>query len=113
MKTLESITVSGVIAGKIWMPACYCWKDFNVKFTPDDRPFTRVWEGLPDALNHIVNDGDFQSCGVVDVHLAVAWRDGKDVITRYSELNLEAKAISDFKATPEVCDAYFHSSFED
>ena len=113
MKTLESITISGVLAGKIWMPSNYAWKDFKVTFTPEHKPFSREWVGLPDALNHIVNDGDFQSCGVVDVHLAVAWRDGKDVITRYSELNLEAKAISDFKATSEAVDAYFNSSWED
>ena len=113
MKTLESITISGILVGKVWAPWVYAWKDFKVTFTPDDRPFTREWDGLPDALDHIVNDGDFQSCGVVDAQIKVTWKEGRDFITRYRELNLDAKAIAAFKATPDATEAYLYSDWED
>lgn len=114
MKNLQSVEISGVLAGKIWMPSCYAWKDFSVKFTPDDRPFTREWHGLPDALDHITNDGDFQSAGIVEACIKVTWQeDNKRSTVLRNELNLDAKLLQDFKADPEDVDAYFFGGVEE
>lgn len=109
MKQLESITLSGTLTGKIWMPACYCRKDFKVEFTPEHRPFSRPWENLPDALDHITNDGDFQGCGLVDLWLEATWREGNRRVSIHNKVNLDAKVLKDYKATEEAVEAYFNS----
>lgn len=115
MKTLESIDIQGVLAGVIWMPSCHAWKHFNVKFTPEARPFSREWDGMRDALLHITNDGDFQSCGLAEAWLTATYRDGDNRrVVIGKEINLDAKLISDFKAKPETIDAYFDGAlYED
>jgi hypothetical protein len=88
MKQLKSITIEGQIKGTIWMPAIECWKDFEVKFAPHSTtPFVREWAGLHDALEHICNDGDFQSAPLVcNGVMTIAWQDGKDTILRDVEI---------------------------
>lgn len=114
MKNLVSVRISGIIAGKIWMPSCYAWKDFSVKFTPDDRPFTREWDGMRDALDDITNDGDFSSVGIVEAAILVTWRsDRNTTITHAQGLNLGAKALRDFRADPRAAEAYFFGGFEE
>ena len=66
------IRIYGELRGYIWMPNCECTKEFDVTFSDNpNEPFTRHWTGLRDALLHITNDGDFQSCaidwGVVEI----------------------------------------------
>ena len=112
MSNLESVQISGVIAGTIWMPACLCWKNFSQKFTPDNKPFSREWNGLPDALQEITNDGDFSSCGVVDAYLVATYRVADNrVVMVQGEINLNAKALADFKASAEARDAYYEGDF--
>jgi hypothetical protein len=59
-----TITISGELRGKIWMPAIECTKEFKQKFSRDNRPFSYRIDNLRDALLHITNDGDFQSCAL-------------------------------------------------
>ena len=68
------ITLYGEIAGNIWMPAIECTKAFHLELTRIPRTSSiRTYPGiaprsmeitcLRDALLHLTNDGDFQSCG--------------------------------------------------
>lgn len=114
MKNLQSVEISGVLAGKIWMPSCYAWKDFNVKFVPGGYHFAREWHGMRDALCDITNDGDFQSAGIVEACIKVTWQENskRSTVLR-NELNLDAKLLQDFKADPKAVDAYFCGGFEE
>jgi len=69
------ITLYGEIAGTIWMPALECSKEFHLELTRIPRKSsTRTYPGiaprsmeitcLRDALLHLTNDGDFQSCAI-------------------------------------------------
>lgn len=69
--TYESITLTGTIVGRIWMPGIICRKEFRLTFTPDDRLFTTRWTGLRDALLEATRDGDFQACGLEEAALII------------------------------------------
>lgn len=114
MKNLESVTLYGTVAGRMWMPSCHAWKEFQVKLVPGGAHFAREWHGLRDALMEIANDGDFQSCGLVDAALIATYNTGPNRTTQIrGEINLDAKALADLKATPEAVDAYFNNSFDE
>ena len=77
------ITLYGEVTGKIWMPAFECTKAFDLELTRIPRNSkTRTYPGvsprsmeitcLRDALLHITNDGDFQSCAVTWAILSVS-----------------------------------------
>lgn len=76
------ITFYGEIAGNIWMPAVECSKTFHIELTRIPRSSkTRMYPGiaprsmeitcLRDALLHLTNDGDFQSCSITWAMLEV------------------------------------------
>lgn len=114
MKNLVLIQISGILAGRMWMPADYAWKEFNVRFVPGGHHFAREWHGMRDALDDITNDGDFQSAGIVEAAILVTWRSDKNTtITRLQSLNLSAKLIEDFKADPKAAEAYFFGGTEE
>src|SRR5512139_2970703 len=100
MKTLQSITLSGQIKGRIWMPAVECLKDFTVRFTPDNQPFSRPWSELEDAINHITNDGHFQSCYINDLWIEVKYLENVNHRTQLTaicnEINPNAKILQDY-----------------
>jgi hypothetical protein len=95
MKTLEKIELIGEIQGEIWMPYETCAKEFHKVYTPNDRPFSRKWNGLRDALLDITNDGDFRSCSISDIFGYAYYNQGKAQIRLPLEINPAAKAISD------------------
>jgi hypothetical protein len=77
------ITFYGEIAGNIWMPAVECTKAFHLELNRIPRTSTtRTYPGiaprsmeitcLRDALLHLTNDGDFQSCAVTWARLEVS-----------------------------------------
>ena len=77
------ITLYGEIAGTIWMPAVECSKDFYLELVRIPRTSnTRTYPGiaprsmkitcLRDALLHLTNDGDFQSCAINWARLEVS-----------------------------------------
>lgn len=72
-------TISGYIVGKIWMPATECWKDLNYTFVRHENERKNPWqdaqETLRDAMLHVTNDGDFQSCSVSHGVLTVTRRE--------------------------------------
>ena len=81
MKT--RITLYGEVAGNIWMPAVECTKAFDLELIRIPRNSkTRTYPGiaprsmeitcLRDALLHITNDGDFQSCAITWAILSVS-----------------------------------------
>jgi hypothetical protein len=70
-----TITLYGEITGTIWMPAVECSKEFHLELIRIPRTSTtRTYPGiaprtmeiscLRDALLHLINDGDFQSCTI-------------------------------------------------
>jgi hypothetical protein len=72
----DAITFYGEIAGNIWMPAVECTKAFHLELNRIPRnSTTRTYPGiaprsmeitcLRDALLHVTNDGDFQSCAII------------------------------------------------
>lgn len=63
MKT-TGFRIYGEKRGFIWMPYAECTKDFDIQFSKEPGPFKVCAETLRDALLHITNDGDFQSCGI-------------------------------------------------
>ena len=83
MKQLQSITISGTLRGDIWWPRAECTKDVSAEFTPKQQPFSHEWTGIRDALLHLTNDGDFESCTLESVIMSVVWRSGKDIVTRH------------------------------
>ena len=77
------ITLYGEIAGTIWMPSVECSKEFHIELVRIPRTSTtRTYPGiaprsmeitcLRDALLHLTNDGDFQSCSINWARLEVA-----------------------------------------
>ena len=77
------ITFYGEIAGNIWMPAVECTKAFHLELNRIPRnSTTRTYPGiaprsmeitcLRDALLHLTNDGDFQSCAITWARLEVS-----------------------------------------
>jgi len=77
------ITLYGEIVGNIWMPAVECTKEFHLELISVPRNSkTRTYPGiaprsmeitcLRDALLHITNDGDFQSCAITWARLEVS-----------------------------------------
>ncbi|HVN17447.1 MAG TPA: hypothetical protein VMU05_01700 [Dongiaceae bacterium] len=77
------ITLYGEVAGNIWMPAVECTKAFDLELIHIARNSkTRTHPGvaprsieitcLRDALLHITNDGDFQSCAITWAILSVS-----------------------------------------
>lgn len=56
----HTYTVYGEKIGRIWWPNDVDFtKEFQVTFATEQRPFTRQADNLEDALDHILNDGDF------------------------------------------------------
>jgi len=77
------IALYGEVAGNIWMPAVECTKAFHLELTRILRnSSTRTYPGiaprsmeitcLRDALLHLTNDGDFQSCAITWARLEVS-----------------------------------------
>ena len=81
------ITLYGEVTGTIWMPAVECTKAFHLELTRIPRNSnSRTYSGiaprsmeitrLRDALLHITNDGDFQSCAITWAVLEVSHYSG-------------------------------------
>lgn len=67
----KRVTISGTIAGEIWMPGATCGKTFAA--SNDEYPHNAgtidgvsVPATLRDMVLHVTNDGDFQSCSIID-----------------------------------------------
>jgi hypothetical protein len=91
MKT--RIKLYGEIAGEIWMPAVRCVKTFELNLIrvsrnsttltfPGIAPRSMEITSLRDALLHLTNDGDFQSCGIAWGILEVSHSFGNEADTR-------------------------------
>ena len=81
------VTIRGTKIGTIWMPAVEATKEFEETFTPEDAPFTRQFSSLRDSILSILNDGDFQSCSILEAHIEVTrWHDNKRIST-FKELS--------------------------
>ena len=73
--THYEVTVHGTIAGKIWMPAATCGKRFSLTDKPGPWGDFHYADGekasLRDMILKATNDGDFQSCHVIDATVTV------------------------------------------
>lgn len=79
MKQRFGITISGTKAGGIWWPSgALCSKDFDYRVRED--------ESLRDAILSITNDGDFQSCNIVDATVIATLYKNNRRITRYFDI---------------------------
>ena len=95
-ETVKRIRLFGEVSGKIWMPYETCTKDFDVsleRIPRDSQTRTAYSHGWPmeitclrDALLHITNDGDFQSCAIEWAFLEVTIDKGHKRIARVWEL---------------------------
>jgi hypothetical protein len=83
MRTKTEITLTGELAGTIWMPAVECSKEFHLELKRISRKSsTRTYPGiaprsmeitcLRDALLHLTNDGDFRSCAITWARLEIS-----------------------------------------
>jgi len=93
----KTITLYGEVAGTIWMPAVECTKEFHLELNRIPRnSTTRTYPGiaprsmevtrLRDALLHLTNDGDFQSCAITWAVLEVSHYFDKADDTRTVEI---------------------------
>lgn len=83
------ITLYGEVAGMIWMPPVECTKVFHLELIRIPRNSkTRTYPGvaprsmeitcLRDALLHITDDDDFQSCAITWARLEVSHHFGDE-----------------------------------
>ena len=89
MKVLESIEINATVQGRIWMPAILCEMNVSETFKPaPSGPWSSDWTGLRDALLKVTNQGDFQSCWIVDATMVVTWfnKSNRTRIVKYAEL---------------------------
>ena len=68
-------TIYGYLVGTIWMPATECYRELEYTFVRHEDERKNSWQDakkdLREAMLHITNDGDFQSCAVADGVLCV------------------------------------------
>lgn len=102
MNANTTIEVSARVIGRLWMPAALAFKGRREVFSVDDRPFTRQWSGMRDALLHLANDGDFQGAALADVRLTIKRKlpAGNGYIVTYHPVNMAARDIADLAADP-------------
>ena len=82
MKTTR-IRIYGEVQGPIWWPVgAICTKQFDVRCSREDKPFSRQIECLRDVLLHITNDGDFQNCEISFAVLEITKQKGLSKIVR-------------------------------
>lgn len=96
MNTQTTIRLYGEVQGTIWRPHAECTKDFDVRLVRvphDSKTRTAYVHGWPmeiaclrDALLHITNDGDFQSCGITYAVLEVTHTRGSRRVSRIWEM---------------------------
>jgi hypothetical protein len=96
VKTEITIRVYGEISGFIWMPPIECTKEFNVRLERIPRnsttrtAYSHGWPMeitcLRDALLHVTNDGDFQSCSIDWAFLQVTHKRGNKSVIRTWEI---------------------------
>ena len=90
------IRIYGEVRGMIWMPAAECTKEFDLILEKIPESESRTYPGiaprrmqihcLRDALLHITDDGDFQSCAIDWAVLEITTRRGNRRCTRSFEL---------------------------
>ena len=106
MKTHTTIRLYGEVQGTIWMPAAECTKRFDVRLVRiprDSNTRTAYAHGWPmeitclrDALLHITNDGDFQSCGIAFAVLEVTHTRGTRRVSRTWEMRAQGENVDCF-----------------
>lgn len=86
------IKLYGEVAGEIWMPAVRCTKLFELDLIrmardsttgtyPGIAPRSMEITSLRDALLHVTNDGDFQSCAITWGMLEISHSFGNETDT--------------------------------
>jgi len=100
-KTRIDRTLYARIAGDIWMPQTLCWKD--VKLT-DFRYSDGSQPSLRDMVLQATNNGDFQSCGLVDAYVLIRHYRRDRVVEKRLFLSPESLTISDCWASEVVRD---------
>ena len=101
-------TIYATIAGHIWQPCSLCWKD-GIKLQFGHGPW-KFGGTLRDAALSISNDGDFQSCSIVEGELVLERmkQTGTSTITRTRVFPLAFfPSIADCMASEAETEAYF------
>lgn len=86
------VAIQGTLIGKIWMPACYCTKPFSMVVTTERGRFTDHSLSITEAIERVLNDGDFQSCSIVEATVIFSFWSKDRKITRYLDIS-KSKAI--------------------
>ena len=113
MANTTTITLQGTIAGTIWMPAATCAKHFKVVDKPGPWGDFHYSDGSRPTIREMVlkatNDGDFQSCSIIDATVTVerrtAGRNGETVRRRHFDIR-QFPSVSDCVVELES-DEYF------
>lgn len=109
------IMLYGEIAGTIWMPAVERSKEFHLELIRIPRTSTtRTYPGiaprsmeitrLRDALLHLINDGDFQSCAINWARLEVSHYFGDE--TRGTRTVKVRTRVWDLRGQDQNADCY-------
>lgn len=105
MASKYKIRIYGEVEGTIWMPATAATKEFDLELEklpesesltyPGISPWRMQIHKLRDALLHITNDGDFQSCSISWAQLEITRQQGRRRITKTYDLTGKVDGNSD------------------
>lgn len=101
-------TILGMLVGPIWIPACEACKEVVYSFVRKEadkaHPFVGVRETLREAVLHVTNDRDFQSCELRNAVLKVVASRKKGTrtvsVTRYFALE-KFSSVTDMVSAEE------------
>ncbi len=115
MKLETKIILHGTLIGMIWMPSVTCTKPLRYDLTREDARFTEPGT-LRDHVLRATNDGDFQSCkimdGIMEVTVTITKGTRRYNRTRYFDLTL-FKGIADMVTTAEAEEFFYDDEMED
>jgi hypothetical protein len=116
----KTITLYGEVAGNIWMPAVERTKEFRLELKriprnsttcthPGIAPRSMEITCLRDALIHVTNDGDFQSCSITWAVLEVSHYFGDE--TAGSRTSKTRTRVWELRGQGENADCFADSRF--
>ena len=110
----REVSITTGLVGRIWRPACICAKDTTVKI--GDKPWHYDAKTLREALLHITNDGDFQSCVAVNGVLTITHTTtrGSSTVKRTRQWPLDMfPSIADMVGNDEDLNDYYDAKGDD
>lgn len=106
MKIFTHVSISGIIAGDIWMPCVTCTKPFTVgeqdfRYSDGSRPSIR------DMVLQATNDGDFRGASILDATVVF------ERISMDSPTKIIRERSMDIRLFPSVADCVIAAESEE